>query len=164
MERLLALTTPGGEQAVAAKIDAMGWDELGLVCEGLAYGSRLLRAATLPVTRQYSLGPRGAFILNLVSLGARYPLDLANAMKCGRSLITAELTRLTDAGLIVAKPGANDRRRSELALTPEGKAACQRVRGEMERLLRQTLAGYSAEEVRLFSRMLRDVRQIEDDE
>jgi DNA-binding MarR family transcriptional regulator len=164
MEGLLALTTTQATKAAADSIDAMGWDELGLVCEGLAYGARLLRAATGPVTRQYSLGPRGAFILNLVSLGARYPLDLANAMKCGRSLITAELTRLTDAGLIVAKPGAKDRRRSELALTREGEAACQRVRGEMERLLRQTLATYTAEEIRLFSRMLRDVRQIDDEE
>ena len=142
----------------------MGWDELGVVCEGLAYGQRLLRAATRQVTRQYSLGPRGAFILNLVSLGARYPLDLANAMKCGRSLITAELTRLTEAGLVATKVGETDRRRSELTLTEEGEDACQRVRSEMERLLRRTLSAYSAKEVRLFSRMLRDVRQVEDDE
>ncbi len=158
------MTATQARQSGKGSLDAMGWDELGLVCEGLAYGQRLLRAATRPVTRQYSLGPRGAFILNLVSLGARYPLDLANAMKCGRSLITAELTRLTDAGLIVAKPGEQDRRRSELALTAKGEDACRRVRSEMERLLRRTLAGYSADEVRLFSRMLRDVRQIEDGE
>jgi DNA-binding MarR family transcriptional regulator len=164
VEGLLALTASEGGQVLTASIDTMGWDELGVVCEGIAYASRLLRAATWPVTRQYSLGPRGAFILNLVSLGARYPLDLANAMKCGRSLITAELTRLTDAGLIVAKPGEKDRRRSELALTAAGEEACQRVRREMERLLKHTLAAYSPDEVRLFSRMLRDVRQIEANE
>jgi DNA-binding MarR family transcriptional regulator len=145
---------------MADSIGSMGWDELGLVCEGLAYGQRLLRAATRQVTREYSLGPRGAFILSLLSGGARYPLDLAEAMKCGRSLITAELTRLTEAGLIVARTGKKDRRRSELALTREGEKACERVRSEMERLLRRTLAAYSADEVRLFSRMLRDVRQL----
>lgn len=142
-------------------IDAMGWDELGLVCEGLAYGARLLRAATVQVTRQYSLGPRGAFILSLISGGARYPLDLAQSLKCGRSLITAELARLTEAGLIAASPGEADRRRTELRLTAKGEAACKQVRGEMERIVRRNLSGYSADDIRQFSRMLRDVRNLE---
>lgn len=158
------MTATGAKGAAAGSIDAMGWDELGLVCEGLAYGQRLLKAATRPVTRQYSLGPRGAFILSLISGGARYPLELANAMKCGRSLITAELTRLTDAGLIVAHQGEKDRRRSELALTAEGESACERVRGEMERLVRRNMAAYTADEVRLFARMLRDIRHLDDEE
>lgn len=158
------MTGSGAKGAARGSIDAMDWDELGLVCEGLAYGPRLLKAATRPVTRQYSLGPRGAFILSLISSGARYPLELADAMKCGRSLVTAELTRLTDAGLIVARPGEKDRRRSELALTAEGEIACQRVRGEMERLVRRNMASYTADDVRLFSRMLRDIRQLEDEE
>lgn len=139
----------------------MGWDELGLVCEGLAYGQRLLRAATQPVTRQFSLGPRGAFILSLISGGARFPLELAQAFKCGRSLITAELTRLTEAGLVTAKTGEQDKRRTELALTSAGEAACNRVRSEMERILKRNMADYSPEDVRLFSRMLRDARRLE---
>ena len=158
------MTATGAKGAARGSIDAMDWNELGLVCEGLAYGQRLLKAATKPVTRQYSLGPRGAFILSLISGGARYPLDLANAMKCGRSLITAELIRLTDAGLVIAHPGEKDRRRSELALTAEGESACERVRGEMERLVRRNMAAYTADDVRLFSRMLRDIRHLEDDE
>lgn len=142
----------------------MGWDELGLVCEGLAYGARLLRGATKPVTRQYCLGPRGAFMLNLISGGARYPLDLAQALKCGRSLITAELARLTEAGLVTSTTGETDKRRTALTLTPLGEAACKKVRSEMERLVKRNLAAYSSDEVRLFSRMLRDARNLEADE
>ena len=86
----------------ASGIESLGWDELGLVVEGLAYGQRPLRAATRQVTRQYDLGPRGPWILSLIWSGKCYPLELSQALKTGRSLITAELARLTRAGLITA--------------------------------------------------------------
>lgn len=145
-------------------IDTLGWDELGVVVEGLAFSQRPLRAATREVTRQYDLGPRGAWILSLISGGKCFPLELSKSLKAGRSLITAELARLTEAGLVTARPGRDDRRRSELALTDLGHQACQRVRDEMARIVRRNLSAYSAEEVRLFSRMLRDVRRLEDGE
>lgn len=145
-------------------IDSLGWDELGLVAEGLAYGLRGLRAATRPVTRQYDLGPRGAWILSLISSGKCFPLELSQALKTGRSLITAELVRLTNAGLVTAQADSGDRRRSQLALTPLGREACERVRCEMARIIKRNLAAYSPEEVRLLIRMLRDVRRLEADE
>ncbi len=148
--------------SAAVDSEALGWDELGLVIEGLAFGQRPLRAATRDVTHQYNLGPRGAWILSLVSGGKRYPLELSEMLKTGRSLITAELVRLTNAGLVTTRPDLEDRRRSEISLTPLGQAACQRVRSEMERIVRRNLLGYSAEQIRLFSRMLRDVRQLDD--
>jgi DNA-binding MarR family transcriptional regulator len=145
-------------------VASLTWDELSPVLEGLAFTQRPLRAATRQVTRQYDLGPRGAWILSLISGGKIYPLELSDMLKAGRSLITAELARLTEAGLVTASPGRHDRRRSELALTPLGQQACQRVRDEMARIVRRNLAGYSTEEVMLFARMLRDVRQLEEDE
>ena len=148
----------------SAGVDTLGWDELGMVCEGLAFAQRPLRAATRRVTRQYDLGPRGAWILNLISSGKVFPLDLSEVLKAGRSLITAELARLTEAGLITASPGLHDRRRTELSLTKSGQTACQLVRDEMARIVRRNLADYSAEEIRLFSRMLRDVRALEENE
>ena len=151
-------------QEEPAGIDSLGWDELGPLLEGLAFAQRPLRAATRQVTRQYDLGPRGAFILSLISSGKKYPLELSDMLKAGRSLITAELARLTEAGLVTASPGRHDRRRSELALTPLGQQACQRVRDEMARIVRRNLADYSVDEVMLFARMLRDVRQLEEDE
>lgn len=143
-------------------IESLGWDELGLVAEGLAFAQRPLRAATREVTQQYDLGPRGAWILSLIAGGKRYPLELSEALKAGRSLITAELVRLAEAGLVTANRGATDRRRSELALTPLGQQACQRVRDEMARIVRRNLAGYSVAQVRLLIRMLRDVRTMDE--
>ena len=144
--------------------NSLGWEELGLVAEGLAYAQRPLKAATRQVTRQYDLGPRGPWILSLISGGKCYPLELSQALKAGRSLITAELIRLTAAGLVTAQADSDDRRRSRLTLTALGRDACERVRSEMARIVRRNLAGYSAEEMRLFIRMLRDVRRLEADE
>ncbi len=158
LSRILASETAGG---VAGSSQALSQAELLRVSEGLAFAMRPLRAATGEVTGKYSLGPRGAWILSLISGGACFPLELSLALKTGRSLITAELARLTEAGLITARADEKDRRRSVLALTPLGQAACQQVRDKMSRIIRENLSGYSADEIRLFSRMLRAVRGAE---
>jgi DNA-binding MarR family transcriptional regulator len=133
----------------------LGWDEAAFLAEGLAFGPRALRAATAKVTQRYDLGPRGAWILNVISNGVAYPLELASVFCVGRSLITAELTRLTEAGLISARPGKDDRRRTELTLTPLGKTASAEIREEFLAIVRRRLAGYSAQEARLAAEMLR---------
>jgi DNA-binding MarR family transcriptional regulator len=158
-----ALQSGSPEVQSEASID-LGWDELGLVAEGIAYAQRPLKAATRQVTRQYDLGPRGPWILSLISGGKCYPLELSQALRAGRSLITAELIRLTAAGLVTAQADSDDRRRSRLTLTALGTDACERVRSEMARILKRNLTDYSAEEVRLFIRMMRDVRRLEADE
>lgn len=143
---------------------ALEWAELGAVVEGLAFSQRPIRAAASQITQRYNLGPRGAFILSLVSGGITYPLDLAKALKVGRSLITAELDRLRDAGLLTATPGKEDKRRSRLALTQLGENACREVRSAMAAIVTRNLGGYSPDDIRLFARMLRDVRRLEGDE
>ncbi|MDE2597432.1 MAG: winged helix DNA-binding protein [Sphingomonadales bacterium] len=146
------------EKAGSADVSALGWDEIGFLCEGLAFAARPLRQATQSVTERYDLGPRGAWIINVISGGVAYPLDLARVFKVGRSLITAELARLTEAGLITSRPGEADRRRVELALTPEGEAASAQICDEMRAAILRNLAGYSADEVLHFAEMLRTVR------
>jgi DNA-binding MarR family transcriptional regulator len=135
----------------------LSWDEIGLLCEGMAFASRPLGVATLQVTAEYSLGPRGAWITVLISTGVTYPLEIANVFRVGRSLITAELTRLTEAGLITATDGA-DRRRTKLALTPAGEAVCKAVRKGLSKMVLTRLASYSRDEILLCTRMLRDLR------
>lgn len=136
----------------------LDWIDIGLICEGVAFAQRPLREGNSKVTRQYNLGPRGAFILNLLANGILYPLELATALHCGRSLITAELARLTEANLVTSRPGEVDRRRVELTLTPLGEQALAEIRAETSRIIRTNLAGYSPEEVRKFGAMLRAVR------
>ena len=139
------------------KPDTLDWADISQLSEGLAFASRALHGATGPVTATYDLGPRGAWILNLIDHGRTFPRDLANSFRIGRSLITAELTRLTAAGLISTRPGAIDRRKTELALTPLGQQACQQIRDEMSAILSRNLAAYSHDDIRLLTRMLRDV-------
>lgn len=154
--------------AVIAKVSAnvveADWRDIGMVLEGLALAQRPIKAATRSVTRRFGLGPRGAFILSLISGGVCYPLELSLALRVGRSLVTAELDRLRDAGLVLATPNETDRRRSQLALTPLGEATCEEVRAAMRAIVVRNLNGYSAEEIRLFGRMLADARKLAEDE
>jgi DNA-binding MarR family transcriptional regulator len=149
----LSRATPARMPEPAA--EAIGWDEIAFLAEGLAFGPRALRAATAKVTERYGLGPRGAWILNVISNGVAYPLELASVFCVGRSLITAELARLTEAGLVDARPGKDDRRKTELTLTSLGKVASDEVRKEFSAIVRRRLAGYSAEEAKLVAEMLR---------
>lgn len=134
---------------------AFAWDEVAFLAEGLAFGPRALRAATAKVTERYNLGPRGAWILNVISHGVAYPLELASVFCVGRSLITAELSRLTEAGLVNAQPGRNDRRKTELTLTPLGTQASEEIRQEFSAIVSQRLAGFDAGELRLAAEVLR---------
>ncbi len=137
----------------------LDWDDIGFLCQGLSFASRPLFAATQGVTTRYSLGPRGAWMLNLITAGVVYPHELSNVFKIGRSLISAELTRLTDAGLVESRQGATDRRRSELALTDEGRKVLGEIRDELATSITSALSDYSPDEVRLLARMLTDLRE-----
>jgi DNA-binding MarR family transcriptional regulator len=85
-----------------------------------------------------------------------FPLDLTKFFQIGRSLITAELTRLSDAGLITYSKSANDGRRVELALTPLGQSVQRRVKTELVKLVTRRLESYTREQAILFGRMLHD--------
>jgi DNA-binding MarR family transcriptional regulator len=138
----------------------LAWDDVAALAQGLAFAEKPLRRATAKVTERYSLGPRGAWTLNLIAAGFAYPHELADIFEIGRSLVSAEIARLTAAGLITSTPGS-DRRRTELALTELGRAALGEIRAELDGIIRAGLARYTADEVRLCGRMLRDLRQVQ---
>ena len=131
-------------------------DELGSLCRGLALCAMPLKEATREVTEKYALGPRGAWILGVLSAGPVHPLDLTKIFLCSRSLITAELNSLTMAQLIVYAKSPSDGRRVELTLTPLGEKTLGRVFQGLSRLIRDRLAGYNREELLQCSRMLND--------
>jgi len=136
----------------------LDWDDIGFLVQGLSFANRPVLAASRAVTERYSLGPRGAWMLNLIAAGVVFPNELSEVFQIGRSLVSAELTRLSEAGLIESRPGETDRRRSELALTDKGTQARNEVRGELQRTITTALAGYTPDEIRLVARVLRDVR------
>lgn len=135
----------------------LSWEEIGLFIQGLSFASRPVKAASDGITAEYGLGPRGAWILRLIESGlVVYPLDVTNFFQIGRSLITAELTRLTEAGLITYRKPIDDRRRFELHLTPLGEKVAARVREELYKLILERFSAYSRDEVLLCSRMLHE--------
>lgn len=149
-DRLRAEPTPTGP---------LTWDDIGFLAHGMSFASQPLHKATAGVTKRYDLGPRGAWILNLVEIGLVFPHELAEMLRIGRSLVSAELARLVEAGLLTSRQGTRDRRRSELALTEAGSAVRAEVQAELARLMTETLAHYTPEELRLCARMLSDMRQ-----
>lgn len=140
-----------------AKPLKLSWDEIGFLAEGLSFSSRPFKAVIKGLTEEYGLGPRGAWILMLI--GSRqvvYPLDLTNFFRIGRSLITAELTRLTNGRLITYRKRTDDRRRVELDLTPLGEKVMRLVREELSKLVTERFSSWSREEVLLCARMLHE--------
>jgi DNA-binding MarR family transcriptional regulator len=136
----------------------LSWDEIGFLCHGMSFASRPMAEATGDITEEYSLGPRGAWMLVLIDVGNVYPLDIANVFRIGRSLISAELVRLTDAGLITSVQSPTDGRRTELRLTPLGETVRDRVRQQLRDLVTKQLAHYSRDELMLCARILSDFR------
>ena len=142
--------------ATAERMQQLGWDEIGLLCYGLSLSPMPLRVAIQDVTAEFDLGPRGAWMLNRIASGDTTPMDLTRVFGIGRSLVTAELTRLTDADLIAQSRRAGDGRRVDLVLTPLGERTRDRVRDGLGRLISERFAHYTVEEVRLCTRMLID--------
>jgi DNA-binding MarR family transcriptional regulator len=145
------------------KKDAAGalkltWEEIGFLCQGMSLASRPMDLAVKDISNEYSLGPRGPWITVLITTGQIYPLDLAKLFRVGRSLITAELTRLAAAGLVEFEQNEQDGRRTELKLTRLGNTVQRRVRDELSKLMLRRLAGYTREELLLCARMLHDFR------
>jgi DNA-binding MarR family transcriptional regulator len=141
-----------------AREPELSWEEIGFILEGLVIAPRPMKSITRDITAEYSLGPRGAWIAVLISIGeVVFPLDLTKAFQIGRSLITAELTRLSDAGLIEYKKNDGDGRRVELILTPLGETVQRRVKADLAKMVTRRLASYTREQVLLFGRMLHDI-------
>lgn len=136
----------------------LSWDEIGFISEGMALASRPIDFAVADISDEYSLGPRGPWIAILIATGQIYPLDLAKLFRVGRSLITAELTRLADAGLIQYEQNEQDGRRTNLKLTARGNTVQERVKRQLSKLILQRLAGYRREDILLCARLLRDFR------
>ena len=132
----------------------LDWDDIGYLSHGLIFGNRPMLRATEAVTERYALGPRGGWMLNLISGGLVHPHELSNVLRIGRSLVSAELARLVEAGLVESRTGHPDRRRSELVLTETGLAALAEIRRDLFRILSEALVGYTPDEIRAFAAML----------
>lgn len=155
-ELLKRLEVPANYRPGTGPLD---WNDIGYLVYGFALAGRPLQKATRKVTERYHLGPRGAWLINLISSGVTYPHLLADVLRISRSLISNELSRLTQAGLITSKQDDEDRRSTELMLTGLGHETLAEIRGELKAIVTQGLAPYTPEQIRLCSQMLSDLRE-----
>ena len=140
------------------RLKELSWEEIGFILEGLVIAPRPMKAITRDITAEYSLGPRGAWIVVLISIGeVVFPLDLTKMFQIGRSLISAELTRLSAARLIRYQRDESDGRRVKLTLTPLGEAVQRRVKADLAKMVTRRLAAYTHDQVLQFGRMLHDI-------
>lgn len=134
--------------------------EIGMLFECMTYASRPLRDTAEDLTQQYGLGPRGVHILAVIDNGADYPVDIAKTFDVSRSLITSELNHLLDAELIEAQQSKQDRRRTNLSLTPKGRRVLVELRAEIHRLFEAGAKGFTRSEILTCIRVLRAFRAV----
>lgn len=130
--------------------------EIAAFCNVLGVAPRQLTLAREAITERYDLGPRGAWIVGLLEIGVNSPSALTDALQIGRSLVTSEINRLVNAGLVTASPSDSDGRRSILRLTAEGKRVSNELRARVGNFVLERLAGYSREQVLAAMALLRD--------
>lgn len=131
-------------------------DEVGFFFGALSAARDRFGHVTRAISREHSIGPRGPWMVGLIGRQPISPHELAHFYNIGRSLVTAELTQLQDAGLIQSEKSASDGRRVALSLTPLGHEVRAHLSQELAGLLQKRLTGYSRDEVMGAARMLRD--------
>lgn len=129
-------------------------EEVGFFFGALSAARKRFGHVTGAISREFSLGPRGPWIVGLIGRSPMSPHELAHFFNIGRSLVTAELTQLQDAGLINYEKSATDGRRVELSLTPLGCEVRNRLARDLAALLEQRLTSYSKEQVLATAQML----------
>ena len=149
-------TDAPAERPAAGRVP-LSLEEMGKLCQLITAAQRELRGATRGIAEEFSLGHRGAWIIGMISKGIVFPSDLTDMMRISRSLMAAELERLVQAGLITSRKNERDGRRLELALTPLGEGANDRLGRDIDRMFQERLSSYSREQILLCMRILTDV-------
>jgi DNA-binding MarR family transcriptional regulator len=136
----------------------LSWEDIGFFGNAIAIASRQWRTAAKEVRDEYALGPHGPWIIGLIaSHQVVYPSDLTKVLRCGRSLISAELNKLNEAGLINCRKSEEDGRQIELSVTPLGTEANERIAESLTSMLEERLVHYGREDILYCARLLRDL-------
>lgn len=131
-------------------------DDIGIFGNALVAARGQFTLATKTLCAEFGLAPRGPWIIGIVGKQPIAPNELADFFSVGRSLITAELAKLVDAGLVLQKKDEADGRRTILSLTPKGRQVYDRLGDELHAFMAQRLSGYSREDIMLCARLLSD--------
>ncbi|MET0377005.1 MAG: MarR family transcriptional regulator [Rhizorhabdus sp.] len=131
-------------------------DEVGRFFGALASARDQFGQITKELSRKYGIGPRGPWMVGLIGREPASPHQLATFYGIGRSLVTAELRQLQEAGLITYKKSETDGRKVQLSLTPLGDELRNELTNGLAHLMAERLDGYSNQEVMTCARLLSD--------
>ncbi|HEX7874295.1 MAG TPA: MarR family winged helix-turn-helix transcriptional regulator [Sphingobium sp.] len=146
----------GASSSESPVADGYTTEESGFFFGALSAARDRFGFVTRALSREYGIGPRGPWMVGVIGRHAVSPHELAHFFKIGRSLVTAELTQLQNAGLVHYEKSASDGRRVQLSLTPLGIEMRERLSLDLAALLTKRLAGYSKAEVMAAARILSD--------
>ena len=131
-------------------------DEISQFCNLVGMAPRILTQSREAVTEKYDLGPRGAWILGLAKRGVNSPSKLTDVLCIQRSLVTHELARLAEAGLILTERNPEDGRRLVVQLTAKGRRVCKELESAVEEFVLGRFAGLGREELLTLLHALRE--------
>jgi DNA-binding MarR family transcriptional regulator len=116
--------------------------------------STCLGAIHAGFSQEHGLGPRGIWMLSWISEGHGFPGYIAKAMKLPPSVVSGDLRRLVEAGLVVSERSGEDARRLRYTLTPPGAALLSQAHGLYVAALEGKIASYPAKDMRTMLRLL----------
>ena len=131
-------------------------DEVGRFFGALASARDQFGQVTKELSRKYGIGPRGPWMVGLIGREPASPNQLATFYRIGRSLVTAELKQLQDAGLIFYTKSESDGRKVELSLTPLGNELRDRLTQGLAQQMSDRLGRYSRQDVMACAELLSD--------
>jgi DNA-binding MarR family transcriptional regulator len=116
---------------------------------------RDLVAAELPILSTHDLSMWGYVVLNALDRSpVRTQTALAEAIGADKTRIIGTLDELQQRGYIERRPDPDDRRVRLLEITPAGRAVKNAVQSDIQRGEERWLAELSAEERKVFLRVL----------
>ena len=108
----------------------------------------LKRRLDPPLRERLGLKAKEVFVLRAVETGESNPMRIAERLDIAPSSASRLLDRLVEIGLVARAEDPHDRRKTNLALTPEGRVAAHQARLEAVRILRDALRGLPEAQVR----------------
>ncbi len=123
---------------------------------------RDLVAAELPILSTHDLSMWGYVVLNALDRSpVRTQTALAEAIGADKTRIITTLDELQQRGYIERRPDPDDRRVRLLEITPAGRAVKNAVQSDIQRGEERWLAELSAEERKVFLRVLERLTRAE---
>jgi DNA-binding MarR family transcriptional regulator len=130
---------------------------IGRLLASIGNLSNSLGAIHSRYAQNHDLGARGIWTLSAISEGHASPGAIARLLMVPPSVVSGDLNRLLDAGLIERRRDGSDGRRLVYSLTEDGSALLSGAHSIYVSILGDKMASYPPEEIERLLRVLYEV-------